>query len=82
MTWSFDGHGINDKDGKRVVSFSEGYRMTGRADKLGHQVAQAPEMLKAIKLALKTIRDPNAGEIEANKLEVMFVNIINKAKGK
>jgi len=80
MNWTFDHHGINE-NGLRLATLSEDVRMTGRADTLGPLLSAAPEMLKALKKSLRTITDPDAGVIEAAKLEIILIKAIKKAEG-
>jgi hypothetical protein len=82
MSWSFDGHGINDDEGKRIATFSEEYRMNGKAQKLGYLLSSAKEMLSILNLTKKTINDPDAGCTEADLLDSKIESILKKVKRK
>lgn len=70
--FSFDGHGVNDANGQRLLTISiekypNGRERDPRADVLGKLGAGAPNLLRALVEAEKSLRkaiekDPNAGQ--------------------
>ena len=50
--WTFDGHGINDRGGQRIVTMSASLKFQEDSAKLGALLAAAPELLEALKSIL------------------------------
>ena len=80
MNWSFDCHGINNKQGNRIATLSESIRMSKKKDKIGMMMSAAPEMLKALEAVRQLHNLPDL----VNEEEVidLVLNAIEKAKGK